>query len=212
MFVAIILAAMAAAPPTAEQGPWELKAQVQGVAVYTRARKGCNLHELKSVGEIDAPPHAVFRMLTDFKSYTKTMPYTEEGKLLGVETKDGKIEAWLFYTVINAPLASRRDYTLRIVDESDWQGGKGYLKTRWDVSNEGPAPKQGVVRVAVNTGSWLLEPLADGVKTRATYSLFIDPGGSLPAWVANKANSSAVPELFAALRKHATDERYARAK
>jgi hypothetical protein len=52
-------------------------------------------------------------------------------------------------------------------------------------------------------GSWLLEPLENGAKTKATYLLFTDPGGSLPTWVSNKVNFSTIPDVFEALRKNA---------
>jgi len=150
-------------------------------------------------------------VLTDLEAYTKTMPYTEEALLLETEMS-GPRKAWMFYTVINAPLAPRRDYTLRIEDQSNWRDGKGYLKTYWDISNKGPEPRKGYERVKVNQGSWTLEPLDGGKRTRATYYLFTDPGGSLPTFVANKANSGAIPDVFEALRKYAKDPKYAEAK
>ena len=75
-----------------------------------------------------------------------------------------------------------------------------------------PSFKKGIVRTPTNDGSWLLEPIDDGKKTRATYLLFTDPGGSLPTWIANKANSGAIPDIFVALRKYAKEPRYADAK
>ena len=61
-----------------------------------------------------------------------------------------------------------------------------------------------MVRVKVNTGSWLLEPREEGKKTFVTYSLLTDPGGSLPKFVADKANKKAVPDVIRAVRKNAT--------
>jgi len=46
-----------------------------------------------------------------------------------------------------------------------------------------------------------MEPLDGGKRTRATYALFTDPGGSIPSFIANKANTTALPDLFAAVRK-----------
>jgi hypothetical protein len=40
-----------------------------------------------------------------------------------------------------------------------------------------------------------------GQKTEATYYVYTDPGGSIPKWIANKANSTAVPDVFKAIRK-----------
>jgi len=195
--------------PAKAEAKWEVKAQSKGVTVHSRPKEGSDIKELKTTGDIDSPPHAVFRVLTDLERYTDTMPYTEEAKVLSKEEQDGKVKAWHFYSLINAPLASRRDYTIRIADQSDWKDGKGYLKTYWNVSDKGPAPKDGVVRVKINEGSWILEPIENGTKTRATYYLFTDPGGSLPTWIANKANSSALPDIFEALRKLAKEPRYA---
>ncbi|MBI5545172.1 MAG: hypothetical protein HY901_14880 [Deltaproteobacteria bacterium] len=92
------------------------------------------------------------------------------------------------------------------------EGRQGLPKSRWTVCDKGPEPKDGVIRVKVNDGTWLLEPIGDGTKTRATYYLFTDPGGSLPTWIANKANSSAIPDIFVALRKYAKEPRYSDAR
>ena len=64
--------------------------------------------------------------------------------------------------------------------------------------------RPGVVRVKLDTGSWLLEPREGGKKTFVTYYLHTDPGGSLPAWVADKANKSSMPDVMRAVRKQAT--------
>ena len=77
------------------------------------------------------------------------------------------------------------------------------LGTTWTVSTEGPAESDKAVRLKVNDGSWTLEPLDGGKRTRATYYLYTDPGGSIPSWIANKANTMALPDLFEAIRKRA---------
>jgi hypothetical protein len=61
--------------------------------------------------------------------------------------------------------------------------------------------KDGLVRVTVNEGFWLLEPRENGAKTFATYYLFTHPGGSLPDWLVNKANGTAVPDVFKRIRE-----------
>ncbi len=187
-----------------EEAKWEVKAQTKGVTVYSRAKPNSDITELKSVGIVPASPEAVFRVLFDFAHYRETMPYTEESTIIATE-EGGKVVH--FYSVVNAPVVSKRDYTIRVTDESQWKNGTGYFKTRWTLSEKGPAPKEGVVRVKVNEGSWLLEPVENGTKTRATYYLYTDPGGSIPAWLANKANSSTIPDIFQALGKHALDSK-----
>src|SRR5207248_1626668 len=64
--------------------------------------------------------------------------------------------------------------------------------------------KAGVdVRLKVNTGSWTFEPLGSGKRSLAIYQLLTDPGGSIPKFMANRANTTALPELFARVRKRA---------
>ena len=57
------------------------------------------------------------------------------------------------------------------------------------------------MRVKLNNGYWHLEPRENGTKTWATYYVLTDPGGSIPKWIANRANNTAVPDVFAAVRK-----------
>ena len=179
--------------------PWEQAGQSDGITVYTRERKDSGVHEVKATGMFDGAPKDVWAAIRDYPHYTQTMPYTEEAKVLSTE-QDGKVI--YFYSVINAPLVDRRDYVIKLVDESDWQDGKGYLKVTWTASDKGvPPPRNNVVRVKTNDGYWLLEPRENGAKTFGTYYLYTDPGGSLPKWVVNKANNSTVPDIFKCIRK-----------
>ena len=61
--------------------------------------------------------------------------------------------------------------------------------------------------MTLSEGSWLLEPAAGG-RTLATYSVFTDSGGSIPAMVANRAGKSAIPRIFAAVRKQTQLPKY----
>lgn len=184
---------------------WEEAAKDNGITIYSRLQEGRNIAEMKAVGIIDAAPHEVWGALRDYNNYKSTMPYTEESRLISNEG-DGKIIH--FYSVVNAPLVDRRDYYIKLVDESDWQDGKGYLKVVWEAATQGgPPEKPNLVRVKVNDGMWKLEPRDDGKKTFATYYVYTDPGGSIPKWIANKANSVAVPNVFKAIRQVVADGR-----
>jgi START domain len=179
--------------------PWEQAGQSDGITVYSRERKDSGVHEVKATGMFDGAPKDVWAAIRDYPHYTQTMPYTEEAKVVSTE-QDGKVI--YFYSVINAPLVDRRDYVIKLVDESDWQDGKGYLKVTWTASDkDAPPARNNVVRVKTNDGYWLLEPREGGAKTFGTYYLYTDPGGSLPKWVVNKANSSTVPDIFKCIRK-----------
>jgi hypothetical protein len=199
----VALSVLAATPAHADD--WKKRSAADGVEIYSREVPGARVRESKAVGVIDAPPRACFKVVTDFENYTRVMPYTQEAKLIAHE---GDKVAY-FYTVIDAPLVSLRDYTIRIVDDSVPDATGGGYHAHWDIANDhGPAPRAKVVRVAVNTGFWEFTALDGGQHTRVTYQVLTDPGGSIPAWIADSANLSAMRSLFKALRKAVHDPKY----
>ncbi len=186
---------------------WALAAEDEGIKIYSRQKEGESIAQMKAMGIIDATPHEVWKAIRDYSNYSKTMPYTEVSKVIASENGDKTI--W-FYSVVNAPLVDRRDYVIKLIDESNWNDGAGFLKVTWTGWNEkekGVPEKRGCVRVKINDGHWLLEPREAGKKTFATYYVYTDPGGSLPKWIANKANGTAVPNVFAAIRTVVSDDR-----
>lgn len=186
----------------ATEPAWQQVARDDGITVLARTPEGGSVSEVKATALVDAPPHDVWRVIRDYNNYSKTMPYTDESRVLASE-QEGKIT--VFYCLVNAPLVDKRDFIIRIRDESDWKDGKGFLKSAWTVTTDGaPAVRDGVVRVKLNNGYWLLEPREEGKKTFVTYYLYTDPGGSLPKWIADKANKTSVPDVLRAVRKHST--------
>ena len=190
------LVVLAAAEPH-----WEQSADVDGIKIFARQRPDAEVREMKAISLVDATPHEIWDAIRDYDNYTKTMPYTVEAKVLSKE-QGGKLI--YFYSRLDMPLVSSRDYIIKIVDESAWKDGMGFLKVSWTAANDKDALvplKEGVVRVRINDGYWLLEPREDGKKTLATYYLYTSPGGSIPNWIADKANGIAVPKVILAIKK-----------
>ena len=189
-----------AADPAADEG-CEVAKKTDDLTVYARERKGTKVREMRAVGVIPAPPQKVWKAIRDYDAYTETMPYTEVSRVISREGGDKVI---YLYSVINAPLVDRRDYAIRLVDESKWKDGQGYLRVTWKPANDkAPEKPDNVVRVEINEGYWHLEPADGGKKTKATYYVYTDPGGSVPQWIANRANGTAVPNVFEHVRKAA---------
>ena len=169
-----------------------------GFGVWTREKPGSDVKEVRAVGEIDAPPAEVFKVISDYEHQKGNMPYVEEQKVFS--RTEGEV---VFWTVADFPLVSKRDWVIKSKLEKNFEGGK--YRASWEVTEhkEAPPAAEGVVRLKINTGSWTLEPLGDGKRTRGTYYIFTDPGGSIPSFIANKANTKALPDLFEAVRKRA---------
>jgi hypothetical protein len=183
---------------------WKLANQSKDVAIYCRPRAGSQLKEFRAIGPIDAPTYAVHAVIDDLENYSNFMPYTLECRLLKHES-----DSIITYQRLSPKICGDRDYTLRVWEKS-WPGPQGltYLN-QWKPANDlGPAEKKGVVRVKICDGGWLLEP--DGaIKTRATYSVYTDTGGMIPAFIANCASRVGINKLFEAVRKQVKNPKYA---
>jgi hypothetical protein len=108
-------------------------------------------------------------------------------------------------------LVGDRDYTVRVHCETRKTSGGVCFCNRWQAANElGPAERPGVARVRITDGSWLLEPSGEGRETRATYCIYSDSGGALPAFIVNAASKTAIPKLFDSIRKQAQLGKYSR--
>ncbi len=186
---------------------WQTVEQKDDVAVFQRSRAGSSFKEFKGVGTIDAPPAMVERVLMDVPDYPSFMPYVTEARIISVNGNH-----LLTYQRVAFPLVSNRDYTLKLERGTvTGPGGMIYRDTWQADSDAGPAEVHGVVRVKMDEGSWLLEPAGPGgASTQATYQIYTDSGGALPAFLANRGCQVAVPKLFAAIRKQVQDPKYKR--
>lgn len=186
---------------------WKLATKIKEVAIYSRPHANSALKEFKAIGAINAPTVSVHAVIDDFENYPKFMPFTVECRVIKREAA-----AIVGYQRIAPKIISDRDYTLRVSNKS-WPaaGGRAFM-SQWTAANDlGPPERKGVVRVGICDGGWLLEP--DGSdKTRATYSVFTDSGGTIPPFIANYASKSGISRLFEAVRKQVKNPKYASAE
>lgn len=201
---ALALLLLLPAPFAHAEAAWEEASKSDRVVIYKRERPGTSFKEVKAVGVINAPSWVVKNVIDDKGRYKEFMPYTKASDVIKKER-----DVIITYQRLDTPIISNRDYTIRVKDESRrLPDGRIVYKSAWSSANHlGPKEKDGVVRVKVNEGYWLLEEQGPNA-TKATYYLFTDPGGNLPAFIVNSANSTAIPDLFKAVEGQAQGERY----
>lgn len=192
----------------ADDDGWSVASKSSELTVHERARAGSAIREIKAVGVMGAPPEVIKRVIDDVDEYPRFMPYVIEARVISREGANV-----VSYQRISPPLVSDRDYTVRVRSETRPGGGGPCYCNSWQAANDlGPAEKSGVSRVKITEGSWLLEPEDEGRKTRVTYRIFSDSGGSLPAAIANVASRTAIPKLFDSVRKQALLPKYLSAR
>jgi uncharacterized membrane protein len=175
----------------------------EGIVVDVRKIDGQAIVTVRGSWTAPQSPARLWKAVNDLERYTDFMPYLETAKVL----KREGASTWQYYC-LDTPVISDRDYTLKLTKQPN-PGKGGRYEVSWVSANDaGPKEKPGKVRVKVTTGSWLLEAREGGKKTKITYTVRSDPGGSIPSWVANRANRKAVPDVMRALLKQSKKSRY----
>lgn len=92
--------------------------------------------------------------------------------------KDGE-DVRVVYTQLSQPVVARRDYAMTVKREH-LDGGRCRIRFR-TTNAEAPEKPEGFVRLEHVWGEWKIDPAEGGAKV--TYTLYSDPGGSVPAFL-----------------------------
>ena len=163
------------------ESEWRPVVERDGVRVEERIAPGRALPELRATVEIDAGIFEVLAVIRDVPRQTEWMANCEESRLLREEVADVSI----LYNRTGAPWPVRdRDVVLRaetILLEPSARASVRFA----NVAGPSAPPIDGIVRMPRLVGAYDLVALSKA-RTRVTYELDIDPGGSLPAWAVTR--------------------------
>ena len=149
---------------------------------------------------VDAPPALVAGAARAEMADPNSKPDRAEKTVIRADADEVVV-----YMYANLPLVSDRDAITHARLISDEKAGS--YRLAWQATDrEGPAPKEGVVRIAESTGGWTFLPL-EGGNTRAIYESHSDLAGSIPAWLVNSLMTEAVIDNIARLRARVERER-----
>ena len=170
------------------------------LVVFTKdVEKG---RRIVAIAEVDARPEVVFNVVNDFDHYPEFMPYVIESRVL---SRNGDSEV-VAYNRIAPPFVAERDYPLKFRMTRGSLANGGVFRSEWTASPEAEPEVEGVVRIRLNDGSCVAEPISGGSRTRLTYTLLTNPGGLIPDFVANMSNTVAIPKLFKAVMKRSVEK------
>jgi len=130
--------------------------------------------------DIDAPPGRVMEVITDFPSYPQFLPEIEEAEV--VSATPGSWEVRFVLRLIR-----RMEYTLRLSRDED-------RHLAWTLVT-------GIFRS--NDGSWVLEPVDGGARTRATYTIDLVMDVFIPRAIVNSLVGENLPATLARFKARA---------
>lgn len=183
----------------AEKDTWQTVA-TGAITIKARAVRGSQIREILAEGDLDASPLDLQKAVLDVERFPKFMPYVRETRFVEKPTGDG---TRVVYTALGLPIVTGRDFVIvdRLVKSLN-ADGSGEFITEWHVANDRIPARSGFVRVNTNTGSWKVAA-KEGGKSHVVYQFAVDPGGGIPAFLADIGNRNGVGDVFRALEKEA---------
>jgi len=195
--LAVVLAASAS---VAQEQEWETL-QTEPIVVKARNRAAGGGKEIWAEGNIKGEVIDIQEVLTDTTRFTRYMPYMTEARELPPRDADG---ALYIYLRLDMPVLSPRDFIHKVYIDRDcrqpWT--KGSYASHWHAMPYKIPQKDGVVRLTISEGSWLVTPLPNG-KSHLIYKFSADPGGNIPSIFTNMNNVKGPVETFAAVEREA---------
>jgi hypothetical protein len=207
-FIAALAFAAALLPnlPARADDGWETLVSQDGVSVRERSSPDRALPELEAEVEIDAGLFEILAVITDVPKQTRWMSDCIESRFVRVESAD----LALVYNRTGEPWPiSDRDVVLR-TEATLLAPGEHAAVHFANVEDPGAPPVDGVVRMPRLSGAYDLIALSP-TRTRVSYRLDADPGGSVPSWATSRFARNTPLQTLLGLRKQvlATRGQYA---
>lgn len=184
------------------QDSWVLQKDKDNIRVYTKKVEGYEVKASKVTTVLETTVHRLVAVLLDADNFYKVIASSKSSKLLKIVSDTERI----YYVSTDAPWpVSDRDgvYSMKFSQDP---------KTKTVTVKVGCLPDYipqiaDHVRVPASEGIWKFTPLNNG-KVEASYEYVADPGGSIPAWLANSSAVDLPFETFKNLKERVALEQY----
>lgn len=176
------------------QGSWKLNTEKDGIKVYTSQVPDSKIKAIKVECEIDANPSQLVALLMDVNTSPEWVYHTKTCTLV----KQVSPSELYYYSEISLPWpAANRDFVahLKVTQNPET---KVVLIDGPAVSGMVPL-KKGLVRIEHSTGKWIITPQGNN-RVKVEYTLHVEPGGDLPAWMVNMFATNGPLQAFENLR------------
>ncbi|WP_224244965.1 START domain-containing protein [Hyalangium gracile] len=193
---ALALVLVAGVAQAAEE--WETVESKKAV-IKVRPRPDGNGKEVWAEKEVEADARDVQNALMDSGSFRLWMPYVKESRVVSTQPDGSRVA----YARLKLPVVDDRDYAITVVDEKKLaEDGTGEYVQRWKAVPDALPVREDIVRIKHNEGTWQIIPKGEG-KTHIVYKFSVDPGGSVPGWLASFGQKDGVLDTLKAVQDRA---------
>jgi hypothetical protein len=185
LMVSLIIICTGPILATEEQEQWRLRIDRHGVKVYNRDVEGSPIREFMGHCVIDAGLYTVGMLMLDFPAYPEWVASCRD--LRSITCRDA-LNCDIYYVMGLPWPVSNRDVVLRA--NAEVHPAENVIRVNCEAipdDSRVPVPDR-YVRLKSMYVKWILKELPDG-KTDVTFLSWAEPGGHVPAFVANMATS-----------------------
>ena len=180
---------------------WKQIRQKEGITVFTRSNPGMDFKEFKSSVIIKGSLDQFLSVLYDIEGLSSWGYNVKSASLLSREADTVQV----YYTEAKAPFPYKN------------RDGVYLNRFRWNAKErtlivdiimpEGLIPEKDHLVRMEGYGSWVVRDLNDG-KLEITFQMQMDPGGNIPAWMANMFAGDTPYHTLLGLREAMGEEKY----
>jgi len=176
--------------PAFGQSDWQLKAEKEGIKIYTRDIPGSKVKALKVESEFEATPAQLVALIMDVNTAPDWVYHVKSSTLI----KRVSASELYYYSEVSLPWPlADRDFVAHLTVNQD--------PDTKVITIDGPAVagfvpvKHGVVRVNDSKGKWVITPIGND-EIKVEYCIHVDPGGALPSWLTNMFATEGPMNIF----------------
>lgn len=169
---------------------WDLKKDKKGVKVYVGAKKGSKYKQSKSTVEVNTTIAKMCDYLTNPDNYI-----THSSRIAKLKTLKKEKGSALYYLAIDLPIVSDRDGVYFVKEQS-----RTATEAKVTIVSKPTAIKEikGYVRVVKSSTVYEIKKTSEGISL--TMYMHAEPGGSVPAWIANYGTVDSPFEVLTAIK------------
>lgn len=172
---------------------WNHVTTKEGIEVYTKNdSEGRNWTKL--VTSVNARPADVIKYASDVTKFNEWIYACSEAKLL---EKTDNSSIYYYVTDLPFPLTDRDAVIER---RASRDVSKGSYSSHSKLSSKHETSTK-LVRLQDFEAIWFFEDLPDG-RTKLTYEVYVNPGGNIPTWLADKFSSNGPFKSIQNLKMH----------
>jgi len=172
------------------QENWTLQKEKDGIKISSRHSSTSAFNDIRV--ELDLPGNIdqLARILLDIKKY-KEWSYATKVSELVKQLGPGRL---IYYTEIEVPWPATNRYLYANFELKQDTAKQSLRLIAVSLPDYGPVPKD-LMKVTFSRGTWNVTTIS-GKSIHVDYTLELNPGGTLPAWVLNLFSTKGPMESF----------------